>query len=360
MRPAITVGVAVYNIDCAMLTECLDSVIDATDDSCEVIIVDDCSTNGCEKICREYAQEHPRISLIRNPHNCGIGRVRNIMIDAARGERILFVDGDDVIAPGAVQSAAVCGDADVIIYDFAVFDGECRRDGASFSPEYVEISAQRIEELAVACLAEAPCDIAGRTVSKGCTVKSFRRELLIENNIRFIEDLKISEDSLFFADVLCQCKKAVYFPFTLYYYRHRNGTSVTNRYNADMAELRRLYLKYFDEKWQEHFGGRTDLSDLQLKYKIPSVIYRQFKLDTFHRGNPKSYWQRKREFNEFLSEEPYAAAIRNFDCKACAWHERALIFALAKRRRFFALNALFHHPILLKIYGWGKNKLSGN
>ena len=107
-----------------------------------------------------------------------------------------------------------------------------------------------------------------------------------------------------------------------------------------------------------YFGGRADLMELHDRYKIPSVIYRQFKLDTFHRDNLKPYGVRKREFNEFLSEEPYASAMKKFDCKACEWNERALIFSLAKQRNFFALNALFRHPILLRIYGGLKNRLS--
>lgn len=357
MFPLVTVGVAVYNIAEDMLRECLDSVVSGTDESCEVIIVDDCSQNGSYEICKEYADKYPRIELIGNERNSGIGRVRNLIIEKAHGEWLYFADGDDLLAPGAAQSAALAADADVIIYDFKSFYGECAHDGIPFSQKHMPLTKEQTDNLAIACLAESPCDIAGHTVSKGCTAKGYRRQLLLDKNIRFIEDLKISEDSVFFADTLCRCNSAVYFPFTLYYYRATNEDSVTNRYNPHMAELRRLYLKYFNQKCNEYFANRDDLKRLHDKYKIPSVIYRQFRLDTFHKDNPKPYGVRKREFGEFLAAEPYKTALENFDCENCAWHERALIFKLAKAKNFFALNAVFKHPFLLKIYGGLKNRL---
>ncbi len=359
MQPLVTIAVAVYNIDEKMLRLCLNSVAENTAESDEIIIVDDCSQNGSYEICREYEKKYPRITLYRTDKNSGIGYVRNLMIDKANGKWIYFVDGDDVMGAGAHESAEYAGgeNADVLIYDYKSFEKDFVCDKTTFIAKYKLLDKDCTDRIAMACLAESPCDIFGHTASKGCTSKGYNREFLLNNKIRFIEDLKISEDSVFYADVLCRCKKAVYFPFTLYYYRSANEHSVTNAYNADMDGLRKLYLMYFDEKCERYFPGREDIKQLHRKYKIPSVIYRQLKLDIFHKNNPKPYAERKREFESFLSEEPYKSALEEFDCDGCGWIERALVFSLAKIRNFFALNILFKHPVVLKFYGGIKNRL---
>ena len=353
MRPLVTIGVAVYNVDEQMLRLCLDSVVNNTEKEDEIIIVDDCSQNGSYEICRQYKQNDARITLYRTNKNSGIGYVRNLMIDKASGERIYFVDGDDILAPGAhisAQYAKNCN-ADVLIYDYKSFEKEVKYDGTHFENKCVQLDSANVERIAISCLTEAPCDLFGKNVSKACTSKGYKISFLKENNIRFIEDLKISEDSVFYADVLCNCKSALYFPFTLYYYRSANEYSVTNSFNPDMSLLKTKYLKYFNEKCNKYFYGRQDVRMQYIKYKIPAVIYRQFKLDIFHKDNPKSYTKRKKEFNAFLANDPYKTALDRFDVKQCKWIERALIFKLAKEKNFFALNIIFKHPCILKIYG---------
>ncbi|MFI9721604.1 glycosyltransferase family 2 protein [Streptomyces sp. NPDC052396] len=66
----------------------------------EFILVDDCSTDGTPGILRHAERELPGAVLIRHERNGGLATARNTGLDAARGEYLAFLDGDDWLAPG--------------------------------------------------------------------------------------------------------------------------------------------------------------------------------------------------------------------------------------------------------------------
>lgn len=80
----------------------------------EVIIVDDCSTDGSLEIAKRY---EPRIKVIRQI-NKGLASARNTGIMNAIGEYVLFLDADDKLAPNALQE---------------VFEAAYKRNSVSFS-----------------------------------------------------------------------------------------------------------------------------------------------------------------------------------------------------------------------------------
>lgn len=92
----VSVVVPVYNVE-RYIRDCLDSLIDQTLESIEIILIDDCSTDNSLSICKEYASHDARIVLATNINNMGVGLTRNKGIDLAKGEYIGFVDPDDWI-----------------------------------------------------------------------------------------------------------------------------------------------------------------------------------------------------------------------------------------------------------------------
>lgn len=69
-------------------------------DDFEFLLVDDCSTDGTPEILERAARELPGAVLIGHQQNGGLATARNTGLDAARGEYIAFLDGDDWLAPG--------------------------------------------------------------------------------------------------------------------------------------------------------------------------------------------------------------------------------------------------------------------
>lgn len=66
----------------------------------EFILVDDCSTDGTPEILERAAREIPGAVLVRHEKNGGLATARNTGLDAAHGEFVTFLDGDDWLGPG--------------------------------------------------------------------------------------------------------------------------------------------------------------------------------------------------------------------------------------------------------------------
>lgn len=98
----ISVIIPAYNV-APYIEECLDSVISQIFADLEIIVVDDGSTDATPQILRQIADTDSRIRIITQP-NRGLSEARNAGLDVARGEWVLFVDGDDMLLPDAVQT----------------------------------------------------------------------------------------------------------------------------------------------------------------------------------------------------------------------------------------------------------------
>lgn len=100
----ITVVVPVYKVPEEMLRKCLDSISAQTRMNFEAVLIDDGSPDNCGAICDEYAQKHDFMRAIHQ-ENGGLSVVRNNGVDAAKGEWVCFVDGDDWIEPDTMEFA---------------------------------------------------------------------------------------------------------------------------------------------------------------------------------------------------------------------------------------------------------------
>lgn len=98
MKPKVSVLMSAYN-NRDYIKAALDSILNQTFTNFELIIIDDCSTDGTREIIREYEKTDKRIVAIYKRKNCGQpGFVRNLIhgVDIARGKYIARMDGDDV------------------------------------------------------------------------------------------------------------------------------------------------------------------------------------------------------------------------------------------------------------------------
>jgi len=97
-QPVISVVMSVYNVE-VFLSEGIESILNQTFRQFEFIIIDDGSTDGSRLILEKYARQDPRISLIFNERNIGLGLSLNRGLERAQGEYIARMDGDDVALP---------------------------------------------------------------------------------------------------------------------------------------------------------------------------------------------------------------------------------------------------------------------
>jgi glycosyltransferase involved in cell wall biosynthesis len=94
----VSIGMPVYN-DKAFLGAALDSLINQTFTGFELIISDDCSTDGSQDLCLQYAEKDRRIRYVRQPHNIGISKNMEFLLKEAKGTYFMWAGNDDLWHP---------------------------------------------------------------------------------------------------------------------------------------------------------------------------------------------------------------------------------------------------------------------
>ena len=117
----VSVVVPVYQAE-NYLNRCLDSILAQTLENFELILINDGSKDKSGEICDEYKRKDKRIRVIHK-RNEGVSRARQVGLDLARGEYIIYVDPDDWVERDYLEtlySKAISENADMIICDFGV------------------------------------------------------------------------------------------------------------------------------------------------------------------------------------------------------------------------------------------------
>ncbi len=99
---------AVYNVE-KYLDEAVDSLIAQTLDfksNVQLILVDDGSPDGSGAICDKYARLYPDNVVVVHKENGGVSSARNVGLAYAEGKYVNFMDPDDMLTPGTLESVA--------------------------------------------------------------------------------------------------------------------------------------------------------------------------------------------------------------------------------------------------------------
>ena len=185
----LSVIIPVYNA-IKYLDPCIGSVLRQTRPCDEIILVDDGSSDGSERLCDEYESKYPFIRVIRQ-ENGGASAARNTGLRAAQGEYVHFIDSDDMLASDDVYEKlcenALDGENEIIFFRRERFiDGVEGIDAVQ--PEY-KIDG-RFEGDVLGHVLENQYEM---TVT--CPVnKIFKRSFLLDNDLFFTVGLHHEED----------------------------------------------------------------------------------------------------------------------------------------------------------------------
>lgn len=100
--PLISILIPVYNVE-AFVQEAVLSICNQTYKNIEIIVVDDCSTDGTYNVVAELVKIDSRIKLFKNEKNSKIVKTLNFALEQAKGDFIARMDGDDVSAPERLE-----------------------------------------------------------------------------------------------------------------------------------------------------------------------------------------------------------------------------------------------------------------
>lgn len=219
-----SIVIPVYNV-AQYLNECLDSVIAQTFTDWECLCVDDGSIDGSADILDSYASKDSRIKVIHKS-NGGVSSARNRGIDEAKGDYILFVDGDDTCVPWMLETLDNVNQ-DLGWFDIATFGVQrVLRLDEKLPINGIEVKPRLLQDVDSTDVQKAYAFdqvVGSLLVWNGC----FRRQLI--SNIRF-EPFRNGEDLLFGTTCFCNAEKVVSIPAVLYRYRmSREGSAVATK-----------------------------------------------------------------------------------------------------------------------------------
>lgn len=229
----ISIIVPIYNAE-KYITKCVDSILNQTKKELEIILINDGSTDKTEEIIKNYQDK--RIKYFKNK-NQGIGKTRNFGIEKAKGKYIMFLDSDDYLEKNACEllyNKAESNNLDLVMCDF-----------------YKIYANGNIEEVRQPSFKNSSLKDSPKILSEHLSpwAKIYKRDLIIKNNIRFVENLKY-EDAPFVAIALDKAKKIGKVDECLnYYVIHGNSeTTVRDKRVFDILKIIDLIRKYFKNK----------------------------------------------------------------------------------------------------------------
>lgn len=220
----ISIIVPVYNAE-KYLKRCIDSILSQTEKNFECILIDDGSTDNSSIIMNNYLELDQRLKVLQKK-NAGVSSARNIGLDMAKGDYIVFIDADDYVSETYLANllSAISNDSDLAV-SFAI---ECNGFGGETKEVYQE--AVLIKNNFYRLFTDY--DFAWHTSPWG---KIYKRSIIEKLHLRFDEHLNIGEDLYFLYTYINSTNKIQITHYTDYYYFYNNGNSLTKKtYSLDI------------------------------------------------------------------------------------------------------------------------------
>ncbi len=208
--------IPVYNLQ-DYIGECLDSCLNQDFDDYEIICVDDGSKDNSAEILDRYAKQYPEKIKVFYKENSGVSATRNKGIEYITGDWVWFVDGDDCIAPNCIKLFAenLAPDDDFVIFDF---EKDVNNMLEEIKPEELKSIKLPYEK--------SFNTFASKSLAGGCWAHWFKKDILIDGNIKFDEGMKYSEDvKVIFQYKLLAKNGGRLFDNTAYFYRDRPSSA---------------------------------------------------------------------------------------------------------------------------------------
>lgn len=323
------------------LGRCLDSVVNQTYSSLEIILVNDGSTDSSGDICDTYAQKDNRIEVIHQI-NGGVSSARNAGLDAATGDYISFVDPDDYIELNTYETLIPYLDNNSI--DILRFNANRKGEILNWLPFKGEYSGDRFEQEVVLSMIGSE-KFGGMFILGVLWIHLFKRELIEQNHIRFNKDLRRCEDRLFTITSMLHAKRMFFIDDVLYHYQV-NDESLSNRYDPIRWQQELIFL---DNLKKEYTQTKSDsfIREADQRIKNDYVLRAVTSINNeYFTNNNNSFWQRYKNIQAIVNNTHTKLSIKDIQ-KEKSGLKGTLILGMIKYRLTFLLN-LFNYLILYK------------
>lgn len=214
---SLTYIIPIYNVS-SYIEKSARSLLEQSYSNIEYIFINDCSSDDSEiklhQIIEEFPERCDKIKVITNEQNLGSATTRNIGLDMARGEYVMFADSDDWISCDYVESMLhqiEVGRDDIVYCDyFESYDNNEKLIRQNYGIDNIE------------CIRSM---LGGGMHGSTCN-KIYRRSFLLKSKQRFVERADLFEDVSWNIRLFACTTRVSYIPKAFYHYIQYNSNSI--------------------------------------------------------------------------------------------------------------------------------------
>lgn len=257
-RPLVSIIIPIYNAE-AHLARCVESILGQTFGDFELLLVNDGSRDGSLAVCQRYAAVDSRVRVL-DKANGGVSSARNLGIESAAAEWVMFVDADDWVEANMLELAVPYVDSCDIV----------RLAWVAHHANDVAIHKRVMN-------AESPQQLLKQLIRRRTKLAIWgtfiRRELFMLYDIRFDVSYNYAEDWLALLRVVCRAKRVKTLPEAyVYHYDMANMSSCIN--NMSVAKMACNVRLCHDVRTEIPRAFRADLRDTRLElYRLLVATY---------------------------------------------------------------------------------------
>ncbi len=312
MENLISVIVPIYKVE-PYLDTCIRSLLTQTYKNLEIILVDDGSPDRCGEIADEYATLDSRVTVIHKP-NGGPADARNVGIEAAHGDYIMFLDSDDYYDATMCETLLnklLLENADVVSANYYTFDGVSEPIQHHCAIQESERVFGPYELLKYYLEATGPYEL-NIVWNKLYKASLFQGDA----GLRFPIG-KLQEDNFFVIPLYDKAKKVVFLDAPLYYYLQRSDSIMANFSDRFVTDTIDSYVATYEYIMTNKLPVVEELqlfllnsyTDLYKRMKAKQVTtlqreelarYKRFVLEHTRQVSENSLWGMKQHLKRFL------------------------------------------------------------
>ena len=270
------------------ITKNLNSILSSKLDCVEVIVVNNGSSDNTLEIVKRYQKTDQRVVCIDSP-KASVSNARNLGIKKAHGKWIVFVDADDQLYPGAIETFVhnVSNHNDLILFNYTVNNEPIKPYGNDM--DYSHLFKRML-----------------RNPTKCMTVwnKMFRLNLILKNKVFFNSDLKYSEDSEFLIRYMLISQTVKASSEITYEYNVSSGSTV-RKYNSNSIYEYTKAIKIIRKELMTYPKLSEELNLFILMQLNLIMVH-----NVFSTNNPENFFSKVGNLKKITKEELFNVPIR--------------------------------------------------
>jgi len=388
--PLFSIIIPVYNTE-KYLSRCIESVLSQSYTDFEIILINDGSTDNSGEICNAYAKQNDKVKVYHQ-NNAGVSAARNVGLENAQGEWVLFVDSDDWVEANYLET--VNRKMQLIYADLYIY-GHRRLSNKEmdheFCPAYTVESHVNF--------------VKTQFYRHSCWNYVFRNSIIKKWDIKFPIELKHAEDQAFLLKYISTINNVVLINKILYNYWDHPDSVVNQHVDVSWAmsnilaandflkfcklhnieesfyeyPVKQLYIDFFTYYTMiEHLNKKNVKQGYRNTYKETLRLYPEFKKNKFFRlanyslSLPETlYWRKQQIKNKMKKLFNKISRLFGFylhlhyildqkHCEILEEVERKLRIVQLQNQAFFSVEMgitnkkYCEHDVILSLTSYGK------